>query len=72
MRVDPSRAWVGKPPRAELDDQVDVYRGYSADAAVAHWGTDELIGSTDAGAVADALAAVARRAGTDALNVRVH
>ena len=66
------RAWVGKPPRAELDDQVNVYRGYSADAAVAHWGTDELIGSTDAGAVADALAAVARRAGTDALNVRVH
>jgi alkanesulfonate monooxygenase SsuD/methylene tetrahydromethanopterin reductase-like flavin-dependent oxidoreductase (luciferase family) len=66
------RAWVGDPPRAELDDQVDVYRGYSSDAAMTHWGGDELVTSDDATAVADALVDVARRVGADALNLRVH
>jgi alkanesulfonate monooxygenase SsuD/methylene tetrahydromethanopterin reductase-like flavin-dependent oxidoreductase (luciferase family) len=66
------RAWVGEPPRAELDDQVGVYRGYSSVAAVAHWGGDELLASEDASSVADALVDVARRAGADALNLRVH
>jgi hypothetical protein len=66
------RAWVGEPPRAELDRQVGVYRGYSSDDAVAHWGTDELVTSDDPTEVADALVEVTRRAGADALNLRVH
>ena len=66
------RAWVGEPPRARVDDQVDVYRGYSATSAMQHWGTDELVGSPDGAAVAGQLNDVVQRAGADALNLRVH
>jgi alkanesulfonate monooxygenase SsuD/methylene tetrahydromethanopterin reductase-like flavin-dependent oxidoreductase (luciferase family) len=66
------RAWVGEPPRARVDDQVDVYRGYSSSSAMQHWGTDELVGSTDGGAVSGQLVDVLQRAGADALNLRVH
>jgi alkanesulfonate monooxygenase SsuD/methylene tetrahydromethanopterin reductase-like flavin-dependent oxidoreductase (luciferase family) len=66
------RAWVGDPPRERLDDQVDVYRGYSSSAAMQHWGSDEVVGARDGGAVADQLRDVMRRAGADALNLRVH
>jgi hypothetical protein len=66
------RAWVGEPPRARVDDQVDVYRGYSSSAAMQHWGTDELVGSADGEAVSGQLVDVLQRAGADALNLRVH
>ena len=66
------RAWVGEPPRERVDDQVDVYRGYSSTAAMQHWGTNELVGSPDGAAVAGQLLDVLQRAGTDALNLRVH
>ncbi len=66
------RAWVGEPPRARVDDQVDVYRGYSATSAMQHWGTDELVGSPDGAAVAGQLNDVVQRTGADALNLRVH
>ena len=66
------RAWVGDPPRARLDDQVEVYRGYSSSSAMQHWGSDELVGSTDGSAVAERLHDVLDRAGADALNLRVH
>lgn len=66
------RAWVGDPPRAQLEGQVDVYRGYSSDSAMQHWGDDELIGAPDGATVAGALVEVMRAAGVDALNVRVH
>jgi hypothetical protein len=63
---------VGEPPRERVDDQVDVYRGYSSTSAMQHWGTDELVGSPDGAAVADQLLDVMQRAGADALNLRVH
>jgi alkanesulfonate monooxygenase SsuD/methylene tetrahydromethanopterin reductase-like flavin-dependent oxidoreductase (luciferase family) len=66
------RAWVGEPPRDRVDNQLDVYRGYSSRSAMQHWGTDELIGDTDASAVAERLADVRQRAAADALNLRVH
>ena len=66
------RAWVGEPPRDRVDDQVDVYRGYSATSAMQHWGTDELVGSPDGAAVAGQLSDVVQRTGADALNLRVH
>jgi alkanesulfonate monooxygenase SsuD/methylene tetrahydromethanopterin reductase-like flavin-dependent oxidoreductase (luciferase family) len=66
------RAWLGEPPRERLDDQIDVYRSYSSTAAMQHWGTDELVGEDDPGAVSDGLLDAARRAGVDALNLRVH
>ncbi len=65
------RAWLGDPPRQSLERQVDVYRGYASAGAQSHWSGDQLVAGTDAGTVADQLADVARRAGADALNLRV-
>jgi alkanesulfonate monooxygenase SsuD/methylene tetrahydromethanopterin reductase-like flavin-dependent oxidoreductase (luciferase family) len=66
------RAWVGEPPRQRVDDQVDVYRSYSSESAMEHWGTDELVDAPTADDVVDGLLAALERAGADALNLRVH
>jgi alkanesulfonate monooxygenase SsuD/methylene tetrahydromethanopterin reductase-like flavin-dependent oxidoreductase (luciferase family) len=66
------RAWLGEPPRAQVEEQVNVYRGYSPSTAQEHWGGDELIGGDDPATVTDALIDAARRAGSDAVNLRVH
>ncbi|HUY21599.1 MAG TPA: LLM class flavin-dependent oxidoreductase [Acidimicrobiales bacterium] len=66
------RAWVGAPPTRQSDAQAARYRSYAAPGARAHWQGEQMVVSTDAGAVADELAAVAVRAGADALNLRVH
>jgi alkanesulfonate monooxygenase SsuD/methylene tetrahydromethanopterin reductase-like flavin-dependent oxidoreductase (luciferase family) len=65
------RAWLGEPPRADLDKQVDVYRSYSSASAMARWGTDEVVSTTDAAVVAEELLAALRATGADALNIRV-
>ena len=65
------RAWIGEPPRADMDAQVDVYRSYAPGGAQQHWGGDEQIAGAPA-EVAAGLVAVLGRAGADALNVRVH
>jgi alkanesulfonate monooxygenase SsuD/methylene tetrahydromethanopterin reductase-like flavin-dependent oxidoreductase (luciferase family) len=65
------RAWVGEPPRADVERQVGVYRSYAPASAPARWGTDEMAtGSADA--VAKKLVESAHHAGVDALNLRVH
>lgn len=66
------RAWLGEPPRDEVEQQVDRYRRYTPRGAQAHWGGDELAGSSDPRAVAEELADAVDAAGADALNVRVH
>ncbi len=66
------RAWLGDPPRAEVDRQVAVYRDYAPTAAPAHWGADEMVVSADAEAVARGLLDAQQASGTDALNLRVH
>ena len=66
------RAWVGHPPEGRVNEQLDVYRGYSSRAAQGHWGEDELIGSLDPGEVAEGLAEAGQRAGADAVNIRIH
>jgi alkanesulfonate monooxygenase SsuD/methylene tetrahydromethanopterin reductase-like flavin-dependent oxidoreductase (luciferase family) len=66
------RAWVGEPPREQMDEQLDVYRGYAKEGAQQHWHGDQLAGSTDPSEVAATLANAAARAGADALNLRVH
>jgi hypothetical protein len=66
------RCWLGPPPRADVDRQVDVYRSYAPGSAPAHWGHDEMAHSTDANEVAEQLVAATRAAGADALNLRVH
>lgn len=66
------RAWVGEPPREQLDKQVDVYRSYAKEGAQQHWQGDQLAGATDPAEVTESLADAAKRAGADALNLRVH
>jgi alkanesulfonate monooxygenase SsuD/methylene tetrahydromethanopterin reductase-like flavin-dependent oxidoreductase (luciferase family) len=66
------RVWLGDPPRAEVDRQVDVYRGYAPANAPAHWGADEMVVAPGAPEVAAELLRVQRAAGADALNLRVH
>jgi alkanesulfonate monooxygenase SsuD/methylene tetrahydromethanopterin reductase-like flavin-dependent oxidoreductase (luciferase family) len=66
------RAWVGEPPTKEMARQLDVYRGYAATGAQAHWSADGLIHSQDPGSVADALFEVMARSGADACNLRLH
>jgi len=69
------RAWLGELPDEDFARQVDVYRGYSADAAQEHWQGGEVAGAsaaTDAGSVVAELAAAVRATGADALNLRVH
>jgi alkanesulfonate monooxygenase SsuD/methylene tetrahydromethanopterin reductase-like flavin-dependent oxidoreductase (luciferase family) len=67
------RAWLGEPPRARVDEQLDRYRAYTPENAQAHWGDgSQLVEAADPAGVADELAAVARAVGADALNLRVH
>lgn len=66
------RCWLGEPPRADVDRQVDVYRSYAPDTAPTHWGRDEMAQSSDANEVVERLVGAARDAGADAVNLRVH
>jgi alkanesulfonate monooxygenase SsuD/methylene tetrahydromethanopterin reductase-like flavin-dependent oxidoreductase (luciferase family) len=66
------RAWVGEPPRERVDDQVDVYRSYSSQSAMEHWGRDELVDAPTADDVVEGLLDALARADADALNLRVH
>ncbi len=66
------RAWLGAPPQADVDRQVDVYRGYAPTNAPSHWGANEMAIGTSADDVAGRLVDAVRTAGADALNVRVH
>ncbi|MCU1429567.1 MAG: class flavin-dependent oxidoreductase, partial [Actinomycetia bacterium] len=66
------RAWLGEPPREEVEHQVEVYRSYAPSGAPAHWGAAEMIAETTDDVLASRLVAVARDTGVDALNLRVH
>jgi alkanesulfonate monooxygenase SsuD/methylene tetrahydromethanopterin reductase-like flavin-dependent oxidoreductase (luciferase family) len=66
------RVWIGEPPRARFDDQVQVYRGYAPAGATTSWGADELLTGTDGDALAARVARVVLDAGADACNVRIH
>jgi alkanesulfonate monooxygenase SsuD/methylene tetrahydromethanopterin reductase-like flavin-dependent oxidoreductase (luciferase family) len=66
------RAWLGEPPRERVEEQIDVYRSYAPQKAQAHWEGDQLVGASDAKAVAQGLADGMREAGVDAVNLRVH
>lgn len=65
------RAWLGEPPRTDLDAQVDVYKSYSSEAAMQNWGADEMVTVTDAAEEAEKLLEALRHTGADALNIRV-
>jgi hypothetical protein len=66
------RVWIGDPPRARFDDQVQVYRGYATTGATTTWGADELLADTDRDGLATRVAQTVIDAGADACNVRIH
>ncbi len=66
------RVWIGAPPRAAFDRQLEVDRGYASPDAAGQWGSDELVSDARTSAVVERLAAVVRESGADALNLRVH
>jgi alkanesulfonate monooxygenase SsuD/methylene tetrahydromethanopterin reductase-like flavin-dependent oxidoreductase (luciferase family) len=66
------RAWIGDPPREDVDRQLAVYRGYAPTNAPSHWGTDEMVVGASGEEVAKHLVEVAHAARVDALNLRVH
>ena len=71
-RIGIRRAWLGPPPREAADQQMDFYRSYTSSETQKSWGDDELIWAPSPGELAERLADFARRAGCDALNLRVH
>ena len=67
------RVWIGDPPTAEMAAQMDHYRSYAPDRAVANWGTgDQLVHGADPEEAADRLADVLAASNCDTVNVRVH
>jgi alkanesulfonate monooxygenase SsuD/methylene tetrahydromethanopterin reductase-like flavin-dependent oxidoreductase (luciferase family) len=66
------RVWLGTPPTAQVEQQVDRYRSYASTGAQVHWEGEQMVAADDAGTLAEELAALARQAGVDALNLRVH
>jgi alkanesulfonate monooxygenase SsuD/methylene tetrahydromethanopterin reductase-like flavin-dependent oxidoreductase (luciferase family) len=66
------RVWLGAPPTAQVERQVDRYRSYASSGAQVHWEGEQMVAAHDTGALAEELMATARQAGVDALNLRVH
>ena len=65
------RAWLGEPPRADLDRQLEVYKSYATGSAMKGWGQDELVSVTDPAEEAAKLLHSIEETGADALNLRV-
>ncbi len=66
------RAWVGVPPKEQVERQVDRYRSYASTGAQAHWQGEQMVAADDATSLAEELVSVATRAGVHALNLRIH
>ena len=67
------RVWIGEPPTAEMAAQMDHYRSYAPDRAIANWGSaDQLVHGRDPTEAADRLADVLAASHCDTINVRVH
>jgi len=66
------RVWLGEPPRQAFEDQFDVYRSYSTDAALAHWRDNGWICGENPRQLAEALVTCVRESNTSCLNLRLH
>jgi alkanesulfonate monooxygenase SsuD/methylene tetrahydromethanopterin reductase-like flavin-dependent oxidoreductase (luciferase family) len=72
-RIAIRRVWIGAPPEAEVEAQMDFYRGYASQGAQAHWGEgQQLVTGANGGEVAEQLLEIAERGGCDAFNLRAH
>lgn len=72
VRACSRRAWVGKAPQHDFDEQLAVYRDYSSRAAQANWGDQEMVDGDGSDAVVTGLFDALERSGCDALNLRIH
>jgi alkanesulfonate monooxygenase SsuD/methylene tetrahydromethanopterin reductase-like flavin-dependent oxidoreductase (luciferase family) len=67
------RVWIGDPPTAEIDAQMDHYRSYAPAQAIQNWGMDsQLVHGATGVEAAEKLALVMRESNCNAVNVRVH
>ena len=72
-RIAIRRVWVGPRPEAQVEAQMDFYRGYAAPAAQAHWGDgQQLVGGETGAEVAEKLLLISEQGGCDGFNLRVH
>jgi len=67
------RVWIGDPPTAEVDAQMNHYRSYAPPKAIENWGSDDqLVTGTNGREAAERLATVMAASNCDSINVRVH
>ncbi len=67
------RVWIGEPPTGEMAAQMEHYRSYAPDRAIANWGSgDQLIAGGTAAETAERLGAVLAASNCDTVNIRVH
>ena len=66
------RAWLGAPPRQAFEDQFDVYRSYSTEAALSHWRDNGWICDDDPQRLSEYIASAVVDAGATCLNLRIH
>ena len=66
------RVWVGDPPFANMQAQMDRFRGITPERTQQQWGAgDDLIAGDDGNEVAERVHAAMVQAGADAVNLRV-
>ena len=65
------RVWIGAPPVDLVARQADVYRTFAAEAAQAHWESEQLVSAPSGKRIAAALADALWETSADALNLRV-
>jgi len=67
------RVWIGDPPTAEVDAQMNHYRSYAPPKAIENWGSDDqLVTGANGSEAAERLAIVMAASNCDSINVRVH
>ncbi len=66
------RAWIGPPPTANVEVQMDRYRAAASTRAMADWSTEDGLVAGDSGdEVAERVHAAMTAAGCDTINLRV-
>ena len=67
------RVWIGGPPGEAVDNQLDLYRSYTAQGTMARWdqGANTVL-AADGAEAAEQLHAEMAATGTDTINIRIH
>ncbi len=67
------RVWIGGPPGEAVDNQLDLYRSYTAETTMARWdqGANTVL-AANAPEAAEQLVEAMRATGADTINVRIH